>query len=314
MSGIVTVGESLGLIYGNRTGGFDFVSEAAVSFGGAESNVAIAARRLGAQVAWIGRVGDDAFGQRIVKAIRGEGVDTYAAVDPAVPTALMVKDRPSVGRTRVEYYRSGNAGSRIESTDVPQDVLSQADIFHFTGIALALSPQSSETVLAAAKHAKQAGALVSFDFNYRSKLWTRQAAASAYEQVLEFADLIFAGDDEAAIVTGEMPPEGQAAALADFGPAEVIIKLGAKGADGLHSGAERFQPPYAVEVAHTVGAGDAFVGGYLAERLQNLPLETRMRTAAAAGACACRGDGDWEMMPTRKEIAELVENRDPVLR
>ena len=314
MSGIVTIGESLGLVYGTRTGGFEFVSDASVSFGGAESNVAIAARRLGAQVAWIGRVGDDAFGQRIVKTIRGEGIDTFVSVDPEAPTALMLKDRPSVGRTRVEYYRSGNAGSRITITDVPQGPLLDAEIFHFTGIALALSPESSETVLAAARSAKQAGALVSFDFNYRSKLWSRETASAAYREVLEFADLVFAGDDEAAIVTGELSPEAQAKVLAEFGPKEVIIKLGDQGAYALQGSTEWFQTPYAVEVADTVGAGDAFVGGYLAERLQRLPLETRMRTAAAAGACACRGDGDWEMMPTRKDIAELIDNRDPVLR
>ncbi|MGZ2223948.1 sugar kinase [Glutamicibacter nicotianae] len=312
MSGIITIGESLGLVYGSRTGGFDFISDASVSFGGAESNVAIAARRLGAETTWIGRVGDDALGQRIVKTIRGEGITTVAAVDSNVPTALMLKDRPAAGRTRVEYYRSGNAGSRLSISDVPQDVLAEADIFHFTGIALALSPESAETVFAAAQAAKRSGAIVSFDFNYRSKLWTQDEASAAYRQVLEFADIVFAGDDEASIVTGNLEPENQAMALAEFGPSEVIIKLGERGAYAREGQSEWFQTPYSVEVADTVGAGDAFVGGYLAERLNGLSLDARMRTAAAAGACACRGEGDWEMMPTRREIEELVEDRDPV--
>src|SRR5690606_33980901 len=100
----------------------------------------------------------------------------------------------------------------------PQDVLAEADIFHFTGIALALSPESAETVFAAAQAAKRSGAIVSFDFNYRSKLWTQDEASAAYRQVLEFADIVFAGDDEASIVTGNLEPENQAMALAEFGP------------------------------------------------------------------------------------------------
>lgn len=314
MSGLVTVGESLALVYSPRAGGFDTTADASLSFGGAESNVAIAAARLGAEATWIGRVGDDAFGRRIVRGIRGEGVHVVASVDPVAPTALMVKDRPALGRTRVVYYRAGNAGSRIEPADVPQDHLSGAEIFHFTGIALALSSASRETVMGAARAAKDAGAAISFDVNHRSKLWTAQVAAPVYREALALADIVFAGDDEAAIAVGAGEPAALAERIAACGPREVVIKLGERGAYALADGRTVEQSPFRVDVADTVGAGDAFVGGYLAERLAGLGLEHRMRTAAAAGACACRGDGDWEMMPTRRDIAELVAGGDPVSR
>ncbi|GAA1731294.1 sugar kinase [Microbacterium paludicola] len=314
MSGLVTVGESLALVYSPRAGGFDTTTDATVSFGGAESNVAIAAARLGAAATWIGRVGDDAFGRRIIRGIRGEGVTVEASVDPVAPTALMIKDRPSLGRTRVVYYRAGNAGSRIAPEDVPHEHLAGAEIFHFTGIALALSAASSDTVLAAARAAKEAGAAVSFDINHRSKLWRAEEAAPAYREAIALADIVFAGDDEAAIAVGAGAPPELAQRIADLGPREVVIKLGERGAYALEDGRAHEQPPFRVEVADTVGAGDAFVGGYLAERLAGLGLEDRMRTAAAAGACACRGDGDWEMMPTRRDIAELVAGGDPVAR
>jgi len=312
--GLVTVGESLALVYGSRIGGFDAVADAGVSFGGAESNVAIAAARLGAHATWIGRVGDDAFGRRITRAIRGEGVAVHATVDPDAPTALMVKDRPSIGRTRVVYYRAGNAGSRIAPEDIPSGVVEGAEIFHFTGIALALSPQSAATVLAAARAARAAGAIVSFDLNHRSKLWSTEAAGDAFREVLAFADIVFAGDDEAALAVGPGTPRELAERIAAAGAREVVIKLGADGAFALADGVAHEQPPYRVEVADTVGAGDAFVGAYLAERLAGADLATRLDTAAAAGACACRGDGDWEMMPTRRDIAELVAGGDPVSR
>ncbi|MBO3662762.1 sugar kinase [Microbacterium stercoris] len=314
MTGLVTVGESLALVYGSRAGGFDAISDASVSFGGAESNVAIAAARLGAESTWIGRVGDDAFGRRITRAIRGEGVRVHATVDPERPTALMVKDRPAIGRTRVVYYRAGNAGSRIAPDDVPQDVVSDADIFHFTGISLALGDQSAATVLAAARAAKAAGVTVSFDLNHRSKLWSTDAAGAAFREVLDFADIVFAGDDEAALAVGDGAPEELADRIAAYGAREVVIKLGERGALALVNGVTYEQPPYRVEVADTVGAGDAFVGGYLAEHLAGAGLAQRMATAAAAGACACRGDGDWEMMPTRRDISELLAGGDPVSR
>lgn len=314
MSGLVTAGESLALIYTRSTGGLDVLSEAAVSFGGAESNVAIAAARLGAKASWVGRIGDDAFGRRIVRSIRGEGIDVHGAVDSTAPTALMVKDRPSLGRTRVVYYRTGNAGSRLCVDDLPQLELESAEIFHFTGISLALSEQVAQTVLTAARIVREAGGFVSFDLNYRSKMWDRDTAAPAFREAIALSDIVFAGDDEATIAVGSGSVDELAQRIAVLGPSEVVIKLGDRGAYALQGDEIVEQPPFLVEVADTVGAGDAFVGGYLTEHLAGLDMKSRMRTAAAAGACACRGDGDWEMMPTRRDITELITGGDPVSR
>lgn len=314
MNGLVTVGESLALVYSARIGGFDTVGDAEISVGGSESNVAIAAARLGAKATWIGRVGDDAFGRRIVRAIRGEGVEVVATVDPNAPTALMLKDRPARGRTRVVYYRAGNAGSRLTLEDVPAGSISSAKIFHFTGISLAVSEVLARTVLNAARAAKAAGATISFDVNHRSRLWTEDTARVAYLQAFAMADIVFAGDDEAAIAVGPGATADLASRIAAYGPGEVIIKLGERGAYALEGDKRCEQDAFRVEVADTVGAGDAFVAGYLAERLEGRELAERMRTAAAAGACACRGDGDWEMMPTRRDIAEIAVGGDPVAR
>lgn len=314
MTGLITAGESLALIYTRNTGGLDVLSEAAVSYGGAESNVAIAAARLDADASWIGRIGDDAFGRRIVRSIRGEGIDVHAIVDRSAPTALMVKDRPALGRTRVIYYRNGNAGSRLQVDDLPRPELETAKIFHFTGISLGLSDQMAQTVLTAARIVREAGGTVSFDLNYRSTMWSREAATPAFREAISLSDIVFAGDDEAAIAVGTGPIDELTQRITALGPDEVIIKLGDRGAYARQGDVVVEQSPFLVEVADTVGAGDAFVGGYLAEHLAGLGLKSRMRTAAAAGACACRGDGDWEMMPTRRDIAELMAGGDPVSR
>lgn len=314
MSELVTAGESLALVSSSRVGGFDTDSAATVSFGGAESNVSIAAARLGTKTAWVGRVGNDALGRRILRGIRGEGVNVFTSVNSECPTALMVKDRPSPGRTRVVYYRQGSAGSTLAPTDVPNDLLACAKVFHFTGISLALNPLIAETVLAIARSARAHGVLVSFDFNFRSRLWSRESATAAYLEAVKLADIVFAGYDEANIAVGEGDSRQLAQRIAAYGPREVIIKLGAAGAYALADGTVFEHAALPVEVVDTVGAGDAFVGGYLSERIEGRDLQSCMQTASAAGACACRGEGDWEMMPTRQDIAELFSAIDPVSR
>ncbi|WP_424464583.1 sugar kinase [Pseudoclavibacter helvolus] len=307
MSGIVTIGESLGLVLARRAGGFDLQSEAEMSFGGAESNVAIAAARLGAESAWIGRVGDDAIGNRILRTLRAEQVQLHATVDPDAPTALMIKDRPRPGHSRVTYYRRGFAGSRITPADVPTEVVAGADVLHVTGISLALSESSAATILSAVRLARERGVTVSFDVNHRSKLWSADAAAPRYRELVALSDIVFAGDDEAAMIVGDGTPLQQARALQALGPTQALIKRGEHGASGVDGDFDVEVPALRVDVVDTVGAGDAFAAGYLVELTRGGTLEQRMRTAAACGACACRADGDWESQPRWGDVRGLIE-------
>ncbi|MFC7436834.1 sugar kinase [Agrococcus sp. GCM10030265] len=315
MSTIVTLGEALGLVLARRTGGFDVVGDAELSFGGAETNVAIATARLGVDTAWIGRVGDDAVGRRILRTLRAEHVAAHVAVDDEVPTAIMLKDRPHLGRSRVTYYRDGNAGSRLSPADVDLDAIAAADVLHVTGIGLALSRTSADAVLHAVHHARAVGTAVSFDVNHRSKLWSHADAAPRYREVAALADVVFAGDDEARILVDGDSPERLALALQALGPALAVVKLGEHGAVGVDGDEVLRVDAYRVPVADTVGAGDAFVVGYLVELVRCADHATRLRTAAAAGACACRAEGDWEAMPTPADVADLVRGGgDPVER
>lgn len=307
MSGIVTIGESLGLVIARRAGGFDLQSDAEMSFGGAESNVAIAAARLGVEAAWIGRVGDDAVGRRILRALRAERVQLHETVDADAPTAIMLKDRPRPGRSRVTYYRHGLAGSRITPADVPSEVIAGAQILHITGISLALGDSAAETVLSAVRLAREHGVAVSFDVNHRSKLWPAEVAAPRYRELAALSDIVFAGDDEAAMLVGEASPLDQAHALQALGPRQAVIKRGEHGASGIDGDLEVEVPAFAVDVVDTVGAGDAFAAGYLVELTRGAPLRQRMLTAAACGASACRSDGDWESLPNWGDVRELVD-------
>lgn len=310
---VLTLGESMGLFRQETPGALHTQRTLGFGFGGAESNVAIALSRLGTPVCWLGRIGEDGIGDVIERELRAEGVIVRAIRDNAAPTGLMVKERPVPKSTRVVYYRAGSAGSRLDPADLPEGLVEAASLLHVTGITPALSPSADAAIEAAMVRARAAGVPVSLDINYRSALWTSERAAARMRELLPLADIVFAGDDEAAMVLGDLPTAELAAGLAAFGPREAVIKLGERGCYALVDGVGLGLPAVSVEVVDTVGAGDAFVGGYLAEWLEGHPLSDRLAVAVAAGAFACLSSGDWEGLPRRQDLA-LLGDADPVRR
>jgi 2-dehydro-3-deoxygluconokinase len=311
---VLTLGESLGLLVACRLGRLELVPSMDLGFGGAESNVAIGLARLGVDVTWVGRLGDDALGRLIERQLRAEGVRPHITRDPTAPTALMLKERPTAGASTISYYRTGSAGSRLAPADLDLDLVRAAHVLHLTGITAALSDTAHHALHTAIDTARQAGTIVSFDVNHRSRLWTTQQAAPAYRALAQRADLVFAGPDEAQLLTGEREPTAQARAITAMGPTQVVIKRGEHGAIGFDHDHHVDVPAFPVDTVDTVGAGDAFVAGYLAELIAGAPLPQRLRTAAACGAIACTAPGDWEAAPDHAAITRLLTAGDPVQR
>ncbi|HEY9499838.1 MAG TPA: sugar kinase [Terrimesophilobacter sp.] len=312
--GVVTIGETMAMFASTRYGPLQHTATMNLGVGGSESNVAIALSRLGADATWIGRVGTDPLGDLIIREITAEGVTVAAIRDPEAPTGLMLKERRTSSDTRLWYYRKGNAGSRLGARDLEPSLIRSAALLHVTGISLALSEDMSEAVFEAVRIAKDAGVAVSFDFNFRSSLWSRAEAADAYGRIVPLADLVFAGAEEAAILVGASDdPVTLAERLVALGAGQAIITLGGKGAVAVVEGLAYRQAAIPVAVVDTVGAGDAFVAGYLADYLLGEDVPTRLVTAASAGAYACTVDGDWEGSPRRAELA-LLGSIEPVTR
>ena len=311
---VVTLGESLGLLVASRIGRLELVPAMDLGFGGAESNVAIGLARLGVPVTWMSRLGDDALGRLIERQLRAEGVSAATTLDPTAPTALMLKERPAAGSSAVSYYRAGSAGSRLTPEHLDTARIREARILHITGITAALGAGPRAALDAAVDAANDSGTIVSFDVNHRSRLWSHATAAFAYREIAARADVVFAGDDEAELLTGERDPAAQAAAITELGPTHAIVKRGAEGAYALADGQAVEQSAFPVQAVDTVGAGDAFVAGYLAELLAGASLTERLRTAAACGAIACTAPGDWEAAADRAAIARLLGAGDPVQR
>lgn len=314
---VVVVGESLGLLVSDQVGRLALGAGLRLTFGGAESNVAIGVQRLGGSASWIGRVGSDAVGDLIVRELRAEGVTVNAVRDTEVPTALMSKERPHPGASRITYYRRGMAGSRLGPADVPAAAIGAAKALYITGISAALGEGPLAAAHTAIDHAKAAGTLVAFDVNHRGSLVNDlEAIQAAYRGLAERSDVIFAGDDEAELLTGQSDPERQLDALLAFGAQHAVVKLGEHGA--LHKsvdGVVTKRDAIAVTVVDTVGAGDAFAAGWLLEWIGGKDAGACLDLAVRCGAFACLAEGDWESAPTRSDLAWLDRGAsDPVSR
>lgn len=311
---VVTVGETLALFAQSDPGVVRSGSVFDFRIGGAESNVAIALARLGVPVCWIGRLGRDPFGDEAIRAMRGEGVQVLARRDDNRPTGLMVKDRRTTVHQRVSYYRTGSAGAALTASDLDDAVIEAAQVLHVTGITLAISDSAAATVTHALDVAKSAGTLVSFDVNYRSRLWSTEVAKARIARLLPAVDLLFAGLDEARMITDGNHDEGETLRrLQAMGPREVVIKLGDRGAVAIAGNDTAAAAAVPVPIVDTVGAGDAFVAGYLSATLSRSPLARRLDIACAVAAFACTSPGDWEGSPSQADLA-LMKIVDPVLR
>jgi 2-dehydro-3-deoxygluconokinase len=310
---VLTFGETMALMRTDQVGPLAHATTMSLGIGGSESNVAIGLQRLGVQAIWCGRVGADSLGNLVEREIRAEGVDVRLAVDPSAPTGLMIKERRTPATQRVSYYRAGSAGSRITPEDIDEQLISGAGLLHVSGITPALSPQAEATLRYAVDVAKAHNVTVSFDLNFRGNLWSAEEARSVYRDIIPLSDIVFAGDDEAAIAVGPGEPEELARRIAALGPSQAVIKLGSDGALALIDGTLLRQEAVTVDAVDTVGAGDAFVAGYLAELVDGCGPQDRLKTAAATGAFACLVPGDWEGFPRRHELP-ILQAREPVSR
>ncbi|MFB9378331.1 sugar kinase [Kineococcus gynurae] len=311
---VLTAGETMGLFAATTTGPLAHCPTATIGIGGSESNVAIGLARLGTEVVWCGRTGADSLGELVRRELRAEGVRVESVVDPDASTGLMVKERPLPTAQRVSYYRAGSAGSRLTPADVTDELVAGAAAVHLSGITAAISETGRATVRSVLDRAGRAGIPRSFDVNHRRALWSDAAAAEHLREVLPEVDLVFAGEDEARLVLpDESDPSALARGLVGLGARAAVVKCGERGAVACVDGRVTTAPAVPVPVLDTVGAGDAFVAGYLAEFVLGRPFAECLRTATTTGAFACTVPGDWEGLPRRGDL-DLLAGGDPVRR
>ncbi|MCP2255567.1 2-dehydro-3-deoxygluconokinase [Prauserella aidingensis] len=304
MSGLVTLGEAMAMLTSPIVGPLRHAPNLTLGVAGAEATVAIGVTRLGSRATWIGRVGDDEFGRLIRMTLAGQQLPAeHVLTDDHAPTALMVKERRTGTRTRVSYYRTSSAGSRLRPADVDETAVRRAGALHLTGITPALSESARDAAFAAAETARDADVPISLDLNYRRALWTPDEATATLRPLTSAATVVFATEDEARLLVDGSDPAQLAGALAELGPREVVIKRGGDGAVALIDGEIVTVAPRPTTVVDPVGAGDSFAAAYLAARLRGDRIRQRLDDAAAAGALTVAVAGDWEGLPDRGELA-----------
>ncbi len=304
---VVTSGETMALLATAAPGRLRHAHTLSLLAGGAESNVAIGLARLGLRARWLSALGDDELGELVLHRIRAEGVETWAARVAGRPTGLYLREQVA-GGIRVHYYRQGSAASTLAPGAFDVTAFSGAAYLHLTGITPALSADAAAFTRWAAGVAREAGARVSFDVNYRGKLWSPAAARDFTDSMLPLVDVLLAGTDEVETLWGWSDEDDALARFAAAGPAEVILKRGAAGCVARLSGERLESAGFDVPVRDPIGAGDAFAAGYLAGSVWGEPPEQRLRIANTMGAFCIQAPGDYEGLPSRRELDDFLHD------
>jgi 2-dehydro-3-deoxygluconokinase len=231
-----------------------------------------------------------------------------AWVDRERPTAVMFVAQRTADLARVDYRRSGSAGSVLARGRLEQALARRPRLLHLTGITPALSPQSHDTVAWLAECACAAGTVVSLDVNYRSRLWTPKKARAALEPLTRHTKLVIASEDELELVAGAATEQAAVEALLARGVEQVVVKRGAGGATAWTAQGRTDAPALAVTAVDTIGAGDAFTAGYLSGVVDGLAVDERLRRGSVLGAFCVSTRGDWQGLPSRDELALLDDH------
>ena len=271
-------------------------------FGGDTANVAVAAARQGISVGYLTALGEDAAGERFLDLWRREGLDTSGVRRSADrPTAVYFVTHGARGHEFV-YYRRDSAASFYGPADVDEALVRGARILHASGISQGISTSAADAVFHAIGVAREAGVRVSYDTNFRPRLWLAARAASVIHAAIAQADIALPGLDDATALTGLTDPDAIINFYLRLGPPVVALKLGAGGV--LLATPERrlrieAHPCRAVDAT---GAGDTFCGAFLARLILGDVPQAAARYANVAAALKCEGYGAVTPIPHAGQV------------
>ena len=281
--------------------------------GGAPANVAAAASRLGARTAFIGKVGADGFGGYLRRVLEENGVNA-AHLRSGGATTMAIVSVDGTGERSFQFLRGADCDLTPEEVD--ESLLRESRVLHFGSVSLTKGVARSATIFAA-RTAREAGALVSYDPNYRPALWRSEKDALEWMRLpLPLVDIIKLSEEELPLLTGLKDLEAGSRALEEQGVSLVLITLGGAGEFCRWRGECFTVPGVPVKVADTNGAGDTFLGAALSrlcrrrekplEDLERLELEEILAFANRAASLTCSRSGAIPAMPSLQEL-EPVE-------
>lgn len=285
---------------------------------GAEANLACALARLGRRSRWMGALPANPLGRLAATHLRAAGVDVGGIAWDATSAARMgtyyVEFAVPPRGIQVVYDRAHSSAARLGPDDVNWEALLDTRLLHLTGITPALSPNCRALIAEAVRRAHAAGVPLSFDINYRAKLWTTAEARAALEPLVQGADLLFCSQADAGRIfdcTGE--PAVVAQGLLDLtGAKHVIMSSGEQGARLWDGQQWLHRPARPTTIIDRLGAGDALAAGVIHGWLNNdLALGLRYGVTLAALILSQHGDA---VVTTRAEVEALLEAEGTLVR
>ena len=331
---LITIGRSCVDLYGEQLGGrLEDMSSFAKYIGGSPTNTAVGAARLGLRSALVTRVGADHIGRYIREQLAREGVATDGVLTDAQRlTALVFLGIRDPDTFPLIFYRENCADMALTVADIDPALVRSARAVLVNGTHLS-QPQVFEASLAACRIARDAGARVVFDIDYRPVLWglTRKdqgenryvadaGVTARLQQVLPLCDLVVGTEEEIHILGGAGETLAALRAIRERSAALLVCKRGPQGCVAfpgpiparLDEGV--VGRGFAVEVYNVLGAGDAFMAGFLRGWLRDLPLETACEYGNACGAIVVSRHGCAPAMPTWEELQRFLDGSARPLR
>ncbi len=286
--------------------------------GGAPANVLASLCKCGKKTAFIGKVGKDMHGAFLKETLVKNGISAEGLVeDENVFTTLAFVALSDTGERSFSFARKPGADTCLTQEELKEDLIQSGKVFHIGSLSLTADPSKS-TTMRALQVAKEAGCIVSYDPNYRAALWdSKEAAIEGMRSVVSYVDVMKISDEETALLTDVVEPEGAAKKLVEAGVPLVAVTLGSKGALVCTKEGSRVVPGFKAKMVDTTGAGDSFWGGFLNKLVESgkRPCEVTLEEAvefarfgnAVASLCVEKR-GAIPAMPTPEEVQKRLES------
>lgn len=314
MPQIVTIGEVLIDFTEEKSNGniIDYVQNA----GGSPANVSVMTSKLGISSAFIGKTGKDMFGQYLESVLEKNNVNISGLIlDGEHPTTLAFVKKGDDGNRDFLFYRNDSSDEKLEYHEVNLKLIDSCSLLHFGAFSLTKEPTRS-TVIKVVEYAKNNNKLISYSPNWRPSLWnSNDEAIRIMQSVLPLCDIVKVSEKELQIITDSANLITAVAKLLRQGITIVCVTQGAKGCIiATKNGIQRF-PTYRLDTIDTLGAGDSFLGAFLAKIIQcDKPIQELSREelediahyANACGALSANKHGAIPAMPTHEEILQCI--------
>ena len=283
--------------------------------GGAPANLLTVASHMGYRTEFIGKVGKDMHGAFLKKTLEKEHIGVSGLIeDDNYFTTLAFVAIDESGEREFSFARKPGADTQLRADELDKELLQNCRIFHFGSLSLTNQPAKDATV-AAVTCAKESGALISYDPNYRATLWSSEAEATEnMKSMIPYADVMKVSDEESLLLTGETNYEAAADKLLAMGPKLIAVTLGSEGVLMATKEKKERIAGFSVQSVDTTGAGDSFWGGTLSaylslkKTIESLTWEEIHHCAVCGNATAAlcvQKRGGIPAIPTKEEVERL---------